>query len=92
MENRKLLVQLKKLFTGYRTLTSKLRKQLKRMGFIVTEKGKHYRIYREDNVHGPFVPFAKTGSDNREGINIALSIYRNLVLQRPFYRHEFAPV
>lgn len=70
--------ELKKAFKGYKTMSSVLRQQLINMGFTISEEGKHYKlIYRNDPRFCTVI--AKTGSDHREGMNIAAKIIREML-------------
>ncbi|MDO4521016.1 MAG: hypothetical protein Q4B44_05185, partial [Erysipelotrichaceae bacterium] len=70
--------ELKKAFKGYNTMSSALRQQLINMGFTISEEGKHYKlIYRNDPRFCTVI--AKTGSDHREGMNIAAKIIREML-------------
>ena len=67
--------QIKAMFKGYKTLSSTLRQQLIDLGFDITEDGKHYRLtYYGDGRYKTTI--AKTGSDWREGKNIAATILK----------------
>lgn len=68
----------KKMFKDYKTLSSTMRQQLLELGFEVNEDGKHYRLtYFGDRRYKTTI--AKTGSDWREGKNIALEILKNMM-------------
>jgi ribonuclease BN (tRNA processing enzyme) len=55
-----------------------MRKKLEKYGFTITEEGKHYRLtYHGDHRYSTTI--AKTGSDNREGMNIATEILRDMM-------------
>lgn len=55
-----------------------MRQQLLELGFEVTEEGKHYRLtYYGDGRYKTTI--AKTGSDWREGKNIASVIIKNMM-------------
>ena len=64
--------ELKKMFIGYRTMTKVLRKQLKKLGFIVIDGSKHYKIVTLSNKY--ICTIAKTASDFRCGHNIIHNI------------------
>ncbi len=67
--------QVKAMFKGYKTLSSTLRQQLIDLGFDITEDGRHYRLtYYGDGRYKTTI--AKTGSDWREGKNIAATILK----------------
>lgn len=68
----------KALFKDYKTLSGSMRQQLLELGFEVTEEGKHYRLtYYGDGRYKTTI--AKTGSDWREGKNIASVILKNMM-------------
>ena len=70
--------QIKNMFAGYKSLTSALRQQLVDLGFEITSDGKHYRLaYYGDNRYKTTI--SKSGSDHREGRNIALAILKNMM-------------
>ena len=66
--------RIKAAFKGYRTLDNTLRNELKELGFVITEDGKHYKMtYYSDNRYVVTIP--KTASDGRRGgANIASEI------------------
>lgn len=70
--------QIKTMFRDYKSLSGTLRQQLVALGFEITEDGKHYRLayYGDDRYK---TTIAKSGSDCREGKNIALTILRNMM-------------
>ena len=66
------------LFKDYKTLSASMRQQLLELGFEITEKGKHYRLtYYGDGRYKTTI--AKTGSDWREGKNIASVILKSMM-------------
>ena len=72
-EERKQLV--KNLLKGYSTMSGPMRQQLKNLGLEISEDGKHYKLtYYGDNRYKSTM--AKTGSDHREGSNIANAILK----------------
>ena len=66
--NEKMVI--KNMFKGYKKVTTSMLKTLEGYGLIVDGQGKHYKVYRLDNIGG-FVTLAKTPSDNRSGLNIS---------------------
>ena len=65
-------IELKRIFIGYRTMTKLLRKKLKKIGLIVEEGSKHYKLL---TLYKQYVcTIAKTASDFRSGYNIAHNI------------------
>lgn len=70
--------EVKTVFRDYKTLSSATRQFLKDLGFTITEDGKHYRLtYYGDGRYNTTI--AKTGSDHREGKNIASTIIKNML-------------
>ncbi len=63
-------MEIKKMFRGYKRVTSIMLKTLEGYGLIVSRQGKHYKVYRGDKIGG-FVTLARTPSDNRSGMNIS---------------------
>ncbi len=70
VENMK--TELKKIFTGYRNMTKWVRKQLKKVGLVVVEGSKHYKIVTLFNHY--VCTISKTASDFRSGYNIVRDI------------------
>lgn len=68
----------KNLFRGYKSMSGAMRQQLQDMGFEITEEGKHYRMtyYGDPRYH---TTVAKSGSDVREGKNIAAEIIKSMM-------------
>ena len=70
--------QVKTMFRDYKSLSGTLRQQLVDLGFRITEDGKHYRLaYFGDGRYKTTI--AKSGSDWREGKNIASVILKNMM-------------
>lgn len=69
---------IKNMFKDYKTLSGVMRQELKDIGFEITEDGKHYRLtyYGDDRYK---TTIAKTGSDWREGKNIAATILKSMM-------------
>lgn len=69
---------IKNMFKDYKTLSGIMRQELKDIGFEITDDGKHYRLtyYGDDRYK---TTIAKTGSDWREGKNIAATILKNMM-------------
>ena len=59
-------------------MSSVIRSDLGDMGFTITEDGKHYKLVYFDDPHFNTV-IAKSGSDHREGKNIAALISRQML-------------
>lgn len=69
--------QLKNLLRGYKTMSGSMKRTLQDMGFVITEEGKHYKLtYYGDGRY--MATLAKTPSDNRSGMNIALEIIKDM--------------
>lgn len=69
--------QLKNLLRGYKTMSGSMKRTLQDMGFVITEEGKHYKFtYYGDGRY--MATLAKTPSDNRSGMNIALEIIKDM--------------
>lgn len=67
--------EIKNILRGYRNLNSTIRSDLQRMGFEISEDGKHHKLcYRGDQRYTFSLP--KSGSDNRGGLNAATDIAR----------------
>lgn len=66
--------QLKNLLRGYKTMSGAMKRTLQDMGFVITEEGKHYKL----TYYGDRRYLAKTPSDNRSGMNIALEIIKDM--------------
>lgn len=70
--------KIKTMLIGYKSLTGTIRQQLVDLGFEITDDGKHYRLtYYGDNRYK--TTLSKSGSDHREGKNIALTILKNMM-------------
>ena len=66
---------IKGLLRGYRNLDSALRAKLEKLGFSITEDGKHYKLtYRNDPRYQ--YTLSKTASDGRTGLNAATHMAR----------------
>lgn len=69
--------QLKNSLRGYKTMSGSMKRTLQDMGFVIIEEGKHYKfIYYGDGRY--MATLAKTPSDNRSGMNIALEIIKDM--------------
>lgn len=70
--------ELKAALKGYKNVSGSLRQLLSEIGFIITEEGKHYKLtYYGDGRY--WTTIAKTPSDNRSGMNVALTIIKNML-------------
>lgn len=69
--------EVKKMFRDYKSMSGTMRAQLMNLGFEISEEGKHYRLcYYGDPRYK--TTLAKSGSDYREGRNIAALISRSM--------------
>ena len=70
--------QIKRLLKNYDGMTPRLRSELERLGFVITEDGKHYKLtYYGDGRYQ--TAFSKTPSDVRSGKNGAQEIVRRMM-------------
>ena len=69
--------QLKEILRAYRNMDGKTQKALEKMGFSITEDGKHYKLVFQGDDRYTFT-LAKTGSDHRGGLNAASDIAKRL--------------
>ena len=63
----------KRIFSGYKNVSTTMKQQLEELGFTLTEDGKHYKALYHGDSRYP-ITIAKTPSDNRTGMNIAHTI------------------
>jgi len=70
--------ELKNKLRGYRSMSGSLRRYLEKLGLVITEEGKHYRMtyYGDARYH---TTLSKTSSDIREGENSAMQIIRDMM-------------
>lgn len=74
-ESERLEKKAKDLLVGYKTMSGTTRQGFKEMGFEISEDGAHYKAtYHGDGRY--MTTLAKTGSDYREGRNIAQTIIK----------------
>lgn len=70
--------EIKSLFKAYRDMDARCRSALERLGFEVSEDGKHYKaVFQGDGRYTFTIP--KTSSDHRAGKNLASDI-KNILL------------
>lgn len=70
--------EVKATLRDYKSMSGTTKQILTDMGFTITEEGKHYRLtYYGDRRYKTTV--AKSGSDHREGKNIAATIIKNML-------------
>ncbi|WP_146181742.1 hypothetical protein [Aeromonas sp. HMWF014] len=63
-----LLTQVKELLRNYTSMNANTKKTFEKIGFDVTEDGKHYKLIFRNEKRLPFI-LSKTGSDHRGGLN-----------------------
>lgn len=64
--------EVKRIFKGYKNVTPRMKRDLEKLGFTLTEDGKHYKLTYGNGRYT--TSLAKTPSDNRTGGNIASDI------------------
>jgi HPt (histidine-containing phosphotransfer) domain-containing protein len=70
--------ELKEFLRGFKHMGTKVRRGLERMGFTISEEGKHYKlVFQGDDRYTFALP--KSGSDQRGGLNAASDIARLLL-------------
>ncbi len=70
--------EIKRLLKNYDGMPARLRAELERFGFVITEDGKHYKLtYFGDGRYQ--TTFSKTPSDVRTGKNSAQEILRKML-------------
>lgn len=70
--------EIKRLLKNYDGMPARLRAELDRFGFVITEDGKHYKLtYFGDGRYQ--TTFSKTPSDVRTGKNSAQEILRKML-------------
>ena len=69
--------ELKDLLRGSKTVDSRIRRSLEKLGFEISEDGKHYKLVFQGDDRYTF-SLAKSGSDRRGGLNAASDIARLL--------------
>lgn len=70
--------RVKALFKGYKNFTGAMQQELMRLGFEITEAGKHYKItYCGDQ--RCMVTVGKTSNDNRSGSNNMVLINKQML-------------
>ena len=74
-ESERLEKMAKDLLISYKNMSGATRQGLKEMGFEISEDGAHYKVtYHGDGRY--MTTLSKTGSDHREGRNIAQTIIK----------------
>lgn len=73
-----IIKELKKIFKDYKSPTPAIRSELKKIGFSITESGKHHRIHHSD-CEEYFCTLPSTGSDRRGGRNCASDTIKKLL-------------
>lgn len=69
--------EIKRIFNGYKNISSSMKQQLEELGFQFADAGKHYKVLYGGDTRYHFT-LAKTPSDNRSGMNIAHTISEKL--------------
>ena len=69
--------KLKNVLRGYRRMTKSIKKELSDLGFIVKIGKTHHKVYHVSNLD-KFYTISATASDNRAGLNIALTLSSGL--------------
>lgn len=70
--------EIKHLLKGYKTMSGPMRQELSRLGFVITEEGKHYKLtYYGDGRY--WTTISKTASDGHTGGNAASKIIKNML-------------
>lgn len=68
----------KRVVTGYQTMTASVEKSLESLGFTVEKGTKHYKIlYHGDSRY--VLTTSNSGSDRREGLNVATDMIRRFL-------------
>lgn len=76
-QSQKLRDEVKALFKAYTNMDARTKSELARLGFAISDGGKHYKaIYRGDSRYT--FAISKTGSDHRGGKNMASTINKTL--------------
>ena len=69
---------LKLLLRGYKMLSASMKQALSDIGFVITEEGRHCKLtYFGDERY--WTTLAKTPSDSRTGLNVAMTIIKNML-------------
>jgi chromosome segregation ATPase len=69
--------EVKALLRGYRDMDARLRNSLVRLGFEISEEGKHFKaVFQGDGRYTFSIP--KSSSDTRAGLNLASDINKQL--------------
>ncbi|HDP88568.1 MAG TPA: hypothetical protein ENN42_01190 [Thioalkalivibrio sp.] len=76
-EKETILDFLKELLRAYREMDSSTKSELERLGFVINEDGKHYKLIFRGEERCPFI-LPKTGSDHRGGLNSFSDIKKRL--------------
>ena len=66
--------ELKRIFTDYRKMNSRMESALKRIGISVGRKQNHVILFVSSESGTRTVSISSTGSDKREGLNIVSKI------------------
>ena len=70
---------IKRIFKDYTGINGSMRSELQKMGFIIEDGGKHYKLYLKEEGKDIFVTLPKTPSDHRGGMNTSSDIIRTFL-------------
>lgn len=76
---KEIIEKIKKIFKDYRGINGSMRSELQRMGFLIEDGGKHYKLYLKEEGRDIFVAIPKTPSDHRSGMNTSSDIIRTFL-------------
>ena len=66
--------EVKRIFTGYKRMTPKITRELRRLGIFVVRQRNHVVLSVSDGETRHLVPISSTGGDKRGGLNMARKI------------------
>ncbi|MEW6692370.1 MAG: hypothetical protein AB1340_06010 [Pseudomonadota bacterium] len=72
-----ILSSLKEVLRSYTAMNGTIRSELERLGFEISEEGKHYKLSFRGDKRYPFI-LPKTGSDHRGGLNAFSDLKKRL--------------
>ena len=75
---KQIAAEVKRIFKDYKTPTPALKSELNKIGFTISEAGKHHKLHYADN-NEYFSTLPSTGSDNRGGRNCAAEAIKKLL-------------
>lgn len=77
MDIKEIRMELKKILIGYRSLTKGMCKKLNKLGFVIVDGGKHYKV--KDAKNHCIGVISKTPSDFRSGQNMVSCLCRGIL-------------